>query len=789
MASISGFSISFLMMRIAYSVPHFCPQSSELFLSEYNIYRSDRAIVSGKNCHGGSLIAVKNSLITEDLSTKHDIPDSCVLCSIKLHQTEMIIGSFYNPPKNSNYRYKVHEFEQLIKAIPKNKPFLLCGDLNFPETNWNTLTSTDEEENQILQIFENGLFRQAIDFPTCVKNILDVAFYRNCYTSAEQDFNVSKIYDCSDHNAIMLSIECTVSEPKPYLENFRSFGNADFEGINNFINENPFEPVCHTNINKMHEEYTQYLDEIIKSFVPLRTRHRQSLPPWITSSTSNLIKKLQTKRQSCILKPTNYRRQQVKLFENLVTESSEVDRKNYQEELFRTRNTNVIFKHLKNLNKHTSLPKLLIKDEVESTNPNEQVNMLNDFFHSVFNPKESFSIRDIQFGNPLLTNFDISKKTVSEILSTLDVTKSRGPNGLPPSFFQKTNRNICKPMNKILRNVKRLRKIPDSWKTAAVTPVHKKGDRKLVNNYRPVSLLNIDSKVLEKCIYKDLYPYFAWYLTKHQHGFTKGRSVLTNMLSFLKEIYEALDNDSNAEIVAVYTDFAKAFDKVPHFDLLKKVALIGIGGCMLEVLYDYLKNRKQFVRVDNISSKVLEVTSGVPQGSLLGPLLFCIFINDLPEVLKFSEPYIFADDLKLLSIKKTSIEIQEDLDKIQQWVTENKMELALDKCAKVSFRGGDANSMLFGVVLGTSMVVKDLGIFVSGDLSWKVHIETRLKKANQVLYLLRRNLSAKINTFVKLGLYKSLILPVLLYGLSYIEGGSIAVGAISKESNPVDHWK
>ena len=366
--------------------------------------------MSGKNCHGGSLIAVKNSLITEDLSTKHDIPDSCVLCSIKLHQTEMIIGSFYNPPKNSNYRYKVHEFEQLIKAIPKNKPLLLCGDSNFPETNWNTLTSTDEEENQILQIFENGLFRQAIDFPTCVKNILDVAFYLNCYTSAEQDFNVSKIYDCSDHNAIMLSIECTVSEPKPYLENFRSFGNADFEGINNFINENPFEPVCHTNINKMHEEYTQCLDEIIKSFVPLRTRHRKSLPPWITSSTSNLIKKLQTKRQSCILKPTNYRRQQVKLFENLVTESSELDRKNYQEELFRTRNTNVIFKHLKNLNKHTSLPKLLIKDEVESTNPNEQVNMLNDFFHSVFNPKESFSIRDIQFENPLLTNFDISKR-------------------------------------------------------------------------------------------------------------------------------------------------------------------------------------------------------------------------------------------------------------------------------------------------------------------------------------------------------------------------------------------
>ena len=213
-----------------------------------------------------------------------------------------------------------------------------------------------------------------------------------------------------------------------------------------------------------------------------------------------------------------------------------------------------------------------------------------------------------------------------------------------------------------------MRKIPDSWKTAPVTPIHKKGDRRIVGNYRPVSLLNIESKIFEECIYLVLYNHFTFCLTKHQHGFVKHRSVLSNMLSFLKKIHEALDSDPNSEFVAFYTDFSKAFDKVPHYELIQKVAQIVVGGCLLEILINYLKNRKQFVRIDNCSSRTLDVTSGALQTSLLGPLLFCIFINDLPEVPNFSEPFIFADDLKVLSIKKSYLEIQDDLDRVEECV-------------------------------------------------------------------------------------------------------------------------
>ena len=117
------------------------------------------------------------------------------------------------------------------------------------------------------------------------------------------------------------------------------------------------------------------------------------------------------------------------------------------------------------------------------------------------------------------------------------------------------------------------------------------------------------------------------------------------MLSFLKEIYEAIDNNAENHVIAFFTDFSEAFDKIPHYELLQKMSNIGVGRCFLEIISDYLSNRKQFVRADNFSSETLEILSGVPQGSLIGPLFFCIFINDIPEVLKFSDPYIFADDL------------------------------------------------------------------------------------------------------------------------------------------------
>ena len=205
------------------------------------------------------------------------------------------------------------------------------------------------------------------------------------------------------------------------------------------------------------------------------------------------------------------------------------------------------------------------------------------------------------------------------------------------------------------------------------------------------------------------------------------------MFSFLKKIHEALHSDINSEIVVFYTDFSKAFDKVPHYELIQNVAQIGVNGCLVEVLINYLKNRKQFVRIDNCSSRTLDVTSGVPQGSLLGLLLFCKILNDLPEVLTFSEPFIFADDLKVLSINKSYWEIEDYLNSFEECVKKNRMERAIDKCTKITCRGSDRSFNILDQKLDKSKTVKDLGIHVSINLTWKLHIEERLRKANKVL--------------------------------------------------------
>ena len=321
------------------------------------------------------------------------------------------------------------------------------------------------------------MFRQIIDFPTC-GNILDTAFYQSCHLSAELDKSFPSIYNLTDHEAIRLSLENPVTETKALIQNFRIFGNADYDAIKEHLVEKPFRSICYTNINKMSEEFTRYLDGTFHLYVPKRTRHRQSLPPWISCGTSNLFVKLKIPKRLLENKPTSYRKQLVLKLEIQVTVSTEEDRVVYQESLLGSRNTDRLFKHLKSLNKSACLPKVLMNDTKQSSLRCELVNMLNHFFHSVFSSKTNFSLKDFKVKKPSFTNFDISKNTIRNIVDDIEATKSRGLNGIPPVFYVNTSKNLCNTMHSVLRNIKKLRKIPDSWKVAAITPIFKKGDRR-----------------------------------------------------------------------------------------------------------------------------------------------------------------------------------------------------------------------------------------------------------------------------------------------------------------------
>ena len=310
--------------------------------------------------------------------------------------------------------------------------------------------------------------------------------------------------------------------------------------------------------------------------------------------------------------------------------------------------------------------------------------------------------------------------------------------------------------------MKKQRRIPDIWKTAAVTPIHRMGDRRYVQNYHPMSLLDTESKILEKCIYVALYDHFATFLTTHQHGFVKSRSVFTNMITFPKKIHDTIDSGPNSEVIEFCRDFSKAFDKVPHFELIKS-----LQGCLLRVLMEYLSNRKEFIRIDNTCSGVRNVNSGVPQGSLFVPNLFCIFINDIPDAR--------AEVLRPIHLRRRP-ENPRDWKRSLDHPGRPRQHC---KVGQIKPDGAGTGQMCsdnilrekwnfdnVGEDLAKADTVKDLGFHIKDDLSWSKHIEERLRKANKVLYLLRRNVAVQVKPLIKLGLYKSQILPVLLYGFT-----------------------
>ena len=232
------------------------------------------------------------------------------------------------------------------------------------------------------------------------------------------------------------------------------------------------------------------------------------------------------------------------------------------------------------------------------------------------------------------------------------------------------------------------------------------------------------------------------------------------MVVFLKKVYEFNDAQSVENLCILYLDFSKAFDKVPHGRLLQKLHNIGVHRKTIELIADYLTARTQFVKINNETSSPKKVTSGVPQGSILGPLLFIIFINDLPNCTNYSLCYGYCDDLKLLST--TPEGMQEDVKNLENWCSENSMILNNKKCKLLNVKGS-CQIQLLNSQLQDIFVRRDLGIQMTANLSWSSNCESRVQSAIKAFYLIKRNVSSKASTKSKLDLYIGYIVPIATY--------------------------
>jgi hypothetical protein len=308
--------------------------------------------------------------------------------------------------------------------------------------------------------------------------------------------------------------------------------------------------------------------------------------------------------------------------------------------------------------------------------------------------------------------------------------------------------------------------VPQEWKDATVSPLFKKGKRDKTENYRPVSLTSVIGKLLESIIKDKLVEHLDKFalINTSQHGFTKGRSCLTNLLEFMEQVTKTVDEGQPVDLI--YLDFAKAFDKVPYMRLFKKLEAHGVSKKIIAWIQNWLSSRRQKVSINKEFSGWKNVTSGVPQGSVLGPVLFLIYINDIDcdLVSKFKK---FADDTKLCKGVKNIedvVSLQNDLDKLHQWSEDWQMQFNVDKCSVIHvgrnnkqniYKLGDKN-------LRSSESERDLGIIVDNSIKFSEQCSAVIKAANSMLGLIRRTIMCKSKEIL-VRLYKALVRPKLEY--------------------------
>lgn len=402
----------------------------------------------------------------------------------------------------------------------------------------------------------------------------------------------------------------------------------------------------------------------------------------------------------------------------------------------------------------------------------QSANLLNEAFSSVFTKEDTTNIPSLpELHHSPMSSIDITKQGISNIIANLKTASSPGDDNISTKLLKGTNKISSCFLVDIFKQSLTLGEIPTDWKIGWVIPVFKAGSHNSPLNYRPISLTSIPSKILEHIIYSNVATFLDanFLISPCQHGFRKGFSCESQLLVFTNDLHANFN--SHLQTDAIFLDFSKAFDKVPYSRLITKLKQLKLDTKIIIWISQFLTSRTQYVSVNNTSSLLSDVTSGVPQGSVLSPLLFSIFINDLSNSLS-SSVRLYADDCVVYRSVNTyndHLTLQDDLNKICSWCSDWQMSLNFNKCKLVSFSRLTTLSH-FTYTLDSYAVLKSpsykyLGVLLTEDLHWREHINSITKSANQTLGYLRRNLHFA-NPSLKRLAYITFIRPKLEYASS-----------------------
>ena len=416
------------------------------------------------------------------------------------------------------------------------------------------------------------------------------------------------------------------------------------------------------------------------------------------------------------------------------------------------------------------IPSNLYHNDTSYDNPNDIVNGFASFFSNVYLPKS-----DVRKDSPILypTNIcinvgNLTENNIKDAIKKLPNKMTSGHDLIPSFVVKDCAVAFIPPLLILFNHILKESTFPKTWKLARVCPVLKSGSPNNLENYRSISILCNFAKVLEIALYSQIYSQIKPFISPHQYGFLEKRSTTSNLAIINQFISDSMDNSEQVDVI--YTDFSKAFDRIDHYTLLNKLDGYGFSNSLVLLFTSYLDNRLQYVTYNGFKSNLYSSTSGVPQGSNLGPLLFIIFINDLSQILECNI-LLFADDLKLYTTVKALDDcalLQLQIDIVERWCNVNKLCMNISKCKVCSYTLKSVpisydytyNSTLLSRCTST----KDLGILFDSKLSFVGHIQQITSSALKMLGFIIRNCGCFTNIVALKSLYFALVRSKLEYG-------------------------
>ena len=615
---------------------------------------------------------------------------------------------------------------------------------------------------------------QMVSQPTRANNILDI-FFTNRPTLVER---CSLIPGMSDHDGVpMIIIGARPKVIKTKPRKVFLYGKANIDAIKEDMKQlsehlASHEAVSHnTSVKDLWALFVEGVNGAMNSHIPTRIANKRNTTPWIGTKIKRLLKKKQ--------RAFNYRhkvrdRPSIDRFHELRRVTHRATRKARREFInsFCFDSCKKFWSFMKSLRTDSvGIPTLKsFNGSLESDN-SVKASILNDQFKSVFTQEHDVlpSLGNSKY--PTIPDIDITLNGIVKLLHDLNPHKAPGPDGVPAFVLKVAAAEIAPSLCLIFQKSLETGELPSDWLKANISPIFKKGDRTIASNYRPVSLTSICCKVLEHVVHSHIMLHFDKHsvLTSKQHGFRRNHSCETQLLLTTHDLTLSLDNRKQTDLIIM--DFSKAFDSVPHNRLLLKLDHYGVRNKTHRWIANFLQHRKQRVVVGGEHSAWTDVLSGVPQGTVLGPLLFLAYINDLPLNIQ-SEMRLFADDCVMYRQIVNQFDhdqLQDDLDTLAQWQKDWQLHFNSEKCFVMRISHSRAPK-LFDYRLGTDILVEThchpyLGVDISNNLSWSTHINRISSSASKQLGFIRRNLFSCTRQ-IKQTAYTSLVRPHIEYACS-----------------------